>query len=129
MTDIKLSNFNLSITTTGDVQLISEKECLLQDIKLEAITTENELFYAPSYGWSLLEFVHQTHSKMLKMEIENRIKQKLEKRKELDTSSIKINTEFTDDNVKIEIEFSEINAEEHKLILNLNRVEVEVIEI
>lgn len=84
MTDIKLNdNWQLTPAASGDTPLTDDLEGLLQTIRTEAITQEGELFYAPDFGWSLLDFLHAQESDLVKIEIDSRIRKKIAKYDEI----------------------------------------------
>lgn len=131
MIDIKLNeDWQLTSHTNGDILTISDKECLLQDIRLEAVTSEGDLFYDTSYGFGLMEFMHQPHGELLKIEIQQRLKQKLRRRTEIDISSIKTTVNFMDDSIEVYIEFRLLGDDETlTLNLSVSPVRIEVINI
>lgn len=129
LTDIKLNDdWKITQAANGDVPLTRGIECFAQDIQLEAITQEGELFYDTSYGWSLLDFMHRLDDELTIIEIRERIRTKLCQRDIIDANSIVINTEFKDDTLIAYVSFK-ILGESRLLGLNvkLSRVGVEVI--
>ena len=70
ITDIRLSeDWQLTASSTGDVPLCSARDCFLQDIRLEAVTTPGEVFYNPSWGWGLQEYLRREYDGVAKLEI------------------------------------------------------------
>lgn len=128
MVDIKLDNtWGLTQAANGDAPVISDVECLIQDIKLEAITQAGELFYDTEYGWSLLEFIQSEDNELTHIEINERIRSKLSKRNQIDIESIRNTITFKDDVLNIEIAFRLINdSQTHVIDIVLNRIKVEV---
>lgn len=83
----------------GDVALVSDDACWLQDLKNEVLTEEGELFYEDaegeeSYGWGLTEFAQSEYDEFLAMEIQQRIRSKLAKREYIDARSIQTTVNF-----------------------------------
>ena len=55
-TDIALDeNWQPAVRSNGDFATVSDLDCLMQEIRLEALTTQGELFFDPEFGWSLPE--------------------------------------------------------------------------
>lgn len=128
MVDIKLdTDWELTQAANGDAPLVSETDCLVQDIKLEAVTQEGELFYDLAYGWSLLEFMQSEDTPLTHIEIDERIKGKLSKRTEVDKQSIAASINFGNDVLTIKISFRLLNDRRpYDIDIVLNRIRVEV---
>lgn len=128
-TDIKLdTNWQLTQAANGDAPITSNNHCLFQDIQLEALTHEGELFYDESWGWSLFDFIQSQDDELTRTEIEQRIKSKLSNRVEVNSESIKSELKFTNDTVEIYVKFKFLNDDEiYKLNIELDRVNVEVV--
>lgn len=129
-TDIKLTeSWKLTQATNGDAPIIADIECLIQDIKLEALTQEGELFYDSDYGWSLLDFIQSDDDDLIRLEIKERVKSKLERRPEIDTESIQTSIQFEEDVLKLNLLFRLINGDQdYSIDIELSRVNVEVID-
>lgn len=128
-TDIKLDkNWQLTQATNGDAPIISDTDCLIQDIKIESLTQEGELFYDLEYGWSLLDFMHQDDDDLIRLEIKERVREKLEKRPEVEIESLQVEIQFDDDELRLKVLFNLTDGEEQEIDVALDRVEVEVIE-
>lgn len=129
-TDIKLDeNWKLTQATNGDAPLVSDVDAFLQDIRLESITQEGELFYDQDYGWSLLDFLHSLDDETTKLEIEERVKSKLAARDLIDAESIAVVSEFKEDVLTVQAYFRLAGvAELQRVEASLSRVQVEVIE-
>lgn len=129
-TDIKLTeSWKLTQATNGDAPIIADIECLIQDIKLEALTQEGELFYDFDYGWSLLDFIQSDDDDLIRLEIKERVKSKLERRPEIDTESIQTSIQFEEDVLKLNLLFRLINGDQdYSIDIELSRVNVEVID-
>lgn len=130
-TDIRMSeDWQLTSSSTGDVPLCSARDCFLQDIRLEAVTTPGEIFYNPSWGWGLREYLHREYDELTRLEISQRIQSKLSQRPEVDSSTIEIQMGLTGDQLMMDIYFRLVEeTEQEHLQVSLDRVGVEVIEI
>lgn len=130
-TDIKLDeNWQLTAAANGDAPITSNTDCLIQDIRLEAMSQEGELFYDEDWGWSLLDFLQLQDDDLTKLEIDQRIKTKLSRREEIDSETIATQLTFEDDKVSIKVAFKFINdSTQYNLDIALDRVNVEVVMI
>lgn len=129
MEDIRLdSSWKLTQAANGDAPVVSGTECLLQDISLESLTQEGELFYDPDYGWSLLDFLQGEDSELKRAAIEMRVRQRLSKRTAIDPASIRTVISFREDALRIQVLFylQEDKTQEYGLEINLDRIRVEV---
>lgn len=128
--DIKLdADWQLTQATNGDAPIVSDIDCLVQDIKLESLTQEGELFYDLEYGWSLLDFIQRDDDDLTRLEIKDRVRSKLEKRPEIDIESVRIEIEFNEDTLRLEVSFRLNNGQAVEIDVALSRVGVEVIEV
>lgn len=129
-TDIRLDEKGQPmLVQTGEADLIEGVDCWFQDVKNEAITQEGELFYDTSYGWSMLDFTQMEHDELTELEIQNRIKEKLGKRIEVDERTISVEIKFDGRTYDIYIQFKFMNAEtEYNLELSMDGVEVKVVD-
>lgn len=129
-TDIKLTeSWQLTQATNGDAPIIADIECLIQDIKLEALTQEGELFYDSDYGWSLLDFIQSDDDDLIRLEIKERVKSKLEKRSEINIESVQTSIQFEEDTLRLKVSFRLSNGGQgYSIDIELSRVNVEVIE-
>lgn len=128
-TDIKLdNNWQLTSAANGDAPLASDKECIIQDIRLEALSQEGELFYDEDWGWSLLDFMQVQDDELERIEIEQRIRTKLSRREEIDNETIKIGLSFQDDKMTVKTTFKFIDdSKQYDLEVLLDRVRAEVV--
>lgn len=128
-TDIRLNDeWQLTQASTGDAPVYSGLDCFLQDIRLEAITQPGELFYNSEWGWGLLEFLQAEDDDLTRLEISERVKDKLRRRKEIRAETITVTILFEDDILKILTRFLLIDSKETQNIdVGLDRVKVEVI--
>lgn len=129
--DIKLDeNGQPILGKTGDFETVQDMECWLQDIKNEILTAEGELFYedqdgTESYGYSMIEFVQATLDEFTETEMDQRIREKLSKRPEIDDISIQTDMEYRRDGYHIRIKFKRNDAaEEYNIDFDSDEVEV-----
>lgn len=127
-TDIKLDdNLQPSPAASGDAVLVSEIEELIQEIKLEAMTQEGELFFDETYGWSLLDFIQRDHDELYEIELKERAKTKLSRHDVIDTDSIEIKTSFVEDIMNFLITFKiHGDSTTYSIPVSLSRINVEV---
>lgn len=117
----------------GEGMFIRDKDCivvtglaaLLQAIKIEAITMEGDLWYDPTYGWGLQDFIHRNLDEMLELEIYQRVKDKLSNREEVDKDSIVVSLSEGIDSIIIHLRFIALD-QEITIDITLDRVKVEV---
>ena len=128
-TDIKLdNNWQLTAAANGDAPLLSNADCLIQDIRLEALSQEGELFYDEAWGWSLLDFIQTQDEELTRVEIEQRIRTKLSRREEINHETIKTELSFEDDKITAKVTFKLINdSRQYNLDVVLDRVRAEVV--
>lgn len=129
LVDVKLSNdWQLASDVTGDLlQATTKFDCLYQEISLEALTQEGDLWYEHGFGWSLLDFAHQGYDELLELEIKQRIMEKLAWYIEVDVSSIYIETVYKIESIGILIKFNFYGSdEEYQLNLRLDGIYAEV---
>ena len=98
--DIKLDENGQPVFADGDFDIVSGDDCWKQDLKIESLTDEGELFYEDeeddeAYGFGMQEFIQADDDDdgFLRMEIEQRIRAKLDKRSYIDGSSVQVNIE------------------------------------
>lgn len=130
-TDIRLDdNWQLTQATNGDAPLVADLDAFLQDIRLEAVTQEGDLFYDQAYGWSLMDFLQSSDDEFTKLEIKERVKSKLSNREEIDTESISVNVTFEKDLLLVQAYFRSNGSDTMQSVaVSLDRIQVEVIEI
>ena len=126
MQDIKFDFNNSIIIKDNDVIKIEDNEEIVQNIKIEMLTNEGDVFYDLEFGYSLYEFLHRELDEMLINEIKHRIITKLSIRDYVESSSIKINVVEKIDKLIFNISFY-INKYFSEIILLLDRAKVEVI--
>lgn len=133
-----IDEVDLMMDTTGQpVPLASGAESLVmgidgffQDIRNEAVTVEGECFYAPDYGWSLLDFLHRDFNEMENLRIKTRVIEKLKMREEINQHSIQVNlSQEQDGAIQIHVEFKIKNADvSYQMDLSIDGAEVSIID-
>ena len=114
----------------GDMFLVSDDACWLQDIKNEALTDEGELFYEDesgegSYGWGLLTFLQGEYDDFVLMEIQQRIRSKLSKRDYIDAGSVHTEVNFDGHHYHIRVVFQRNDSgKEYNINIESDGVEV-----
>lgn len=128
MVDIRLDeDWRLTQAATGDAPVVTDMDCILQDIRLESLTQEGELFYDRDYGWSLLDFIQADDSELIRTAIDTRIRKKLSRRDYIDTTSIKTQITFSEETFTVRVTFRFIaNEQTYSIITSLDRIRVEV---
>ena len=128
MVDIRLDeDWRLTQAATGDAPVVTDMDCILQDIRLESLTQEGELFYDRDYGWALLDFIQADDSELIRTAIDTRIRKKLSRRDYIDTTSIKTQITFSEETLTVRVTFRFIaNEQTYSIITSLDRIRVEV---
>lgn len=114
----------------GDVALVSNDDCWIQDLKNESLTEEGELFYEDengngSYGWGLLDFLQGEVDDFFSLEIQQRIRSKMIKRSYIDAASIQIAIEYDGHRCHIRITFKRNDSNtEYNIDIQSDGVEV-----
>lgn len=130
--DMRIDNdFQPVPAANGDTALITGlDDCFLQTLKVEAASSENDLWYDPEWGWSLLDFAQAQQTELMQMEIEQRVRQKLEAHEEISVDSIKVSASWKDDQIAVAVAFRLLSSEElYQLSVNIGLTEIEVIDI
>lgn len=128
-TDIRLDDsWQLTQSANGDAPTASGFECVLQDIRLEALSQEGELFYDTDWGWSLIDFIQSENDELTELEIKERIKSKMENRSIINPESINSKVDFGDDKIQILVTFQfTSDSTTYSISVSLDRISVEVI--
>lgn len=126
--DIQLnSSFQPVPSAIGEFKTTSEYEGVIQEIKLEALTQEGELFYDDKYGWSLYDFIQVNEDELTKIEIAQRCKTKLSKYDYINQESVSVNINVNDGAIEITVTFKVFNSDTvYNITLLLDRVNIEV---
>ncbi len=128
MVDIRLDeNWKLTQAATGDAPITADIECILQDIRLESLTQEGDLFYDREYGWSLYDYLQGDDSELIRTAIDTRIRKKLSRREYIDATSIKTQIKYTDNTFTVQVRFCfKGNDQGYSMTTSLDRIRVEV---
>jgi hypothetical protein len=127
--DIRLTDaWELTQATNGDAPLCSGLDCLYQNIAIEAVTQKGDLFYEPTFGWSLYDFIQAEDDELTRMELRQRVRISLQGRTVIQSDSIQIKLERIGDTFRISCSF-QFHSEEQNRQLNIiiSTVSVEVI--
>ena len=127
-TDVRLSDeWQLTQAADGDAPLCSDLDCLYQNIILEALTQPGDLFYDPSFGWGLYDFIQSEDDELTRLEIAQRARVGLQKREVILPESIQIDVDFEDDAFVLRCYFTFDEEEEGRtLTVIISAVDVEV---
>ncbi len=127
MIDILINeDYQMAAAANRDVMTVSEIDELLQNIKIEARTTEGDCFYDTEFGWSLLDFVQAEIDDLTTLQIQQRIKEKLKKHTEIDNNTVTITITEELEIVHFTVRFK-IAGAEYGIAVNLDRVKAEVV--
>lgn len=112
----------------GDAVLVADSACFLQALRMEAAGSEGDLWYAPAWGWSLLDFKDAVQDELTMLEMTQRVRQKLALHAEISVESIQVTAEWVDDSVVITVVFRLLNdGQLARLNVNIGKTEIEVI--
>lgn len=127
-TDIRLSDaWQLTQAADGDAPLCSRLDCLYQNIALEAVTQPGDVFYDLEFGWGMYDFIQSADSDLTRLEITERVKNKLRKREVIIPESIQVTIDFQEDKYLLYCSFT-FDEEDEPRSLNviIGAVTVEV---
>lgn len=127
MKDIKFDFKNSIEIKKDDVILLDELEEILQNIKIEIVTNESDLFYNEEFGFSLSDFLHREINDMLLLEIRQRIITKFSKREYIDVESITVEFQIKEEKIFITVKFLVKENYDSEINILLDRTVVEVI--
>jgi hypothetical protein len=128
-TDIRLNtDWQLTQAADGDAPLCSDLDCLYQNITLEALTQPGDLFYDEEFGWGLYDFLQSEDSELVRLEIVQRVKGKLEKREVILPGSVSVQIDYMEDTFRLRcgFRFAEEDTDRNLTVI-INPVSVEVI--
>lgn len=127
-TDIRLDpDWQLTQAADGDTPLCSGLDCLYQNIILEAQTQPGDLFYDEEFGWGLYDFLQSEDSELVRLEIVQRVKGKLEKREVILPGSISIQINYTEDTFRLRCEFRFAEEDADRILnVSISPISVEV---
>lgn len=128
-TDIRLDdNWQLTRAANGDAPLCSGLEAIYQNIVIEAVTQQGDLFYDPSFGWSLYDFIQSEDDELTRLEMIQRARVGLSKRENVLPESVMVEVTHSDNGFRLgcSFRFSE-EEEQRQLNIVIDAVNVEVI--
>ncbi|CAH8721366.1 DUF2634 domain-containing protein [Paenibacillus melissococcoides] len=127
--DIRLdANWQPAAAANGEALLVTDYDCLFQDIRLEALTQEGELFYDESWGGHCWSLSSRRMMSSRGWKSSTRVKEKLERRIEIDADTIQVITAFRGDAITVHASFRFRGDERlYELDVDLDRVKVEVV--
>ena len=118
-TDIRLTeDWRLTQASDGDAPVCSGLDCLYQNIALEAVTQPGDLFYDLEFGWGLFDFIQSEEDDLTRIEITQRIRDKLLKREVIRPESIEIALAWKEDTLAVSCSF-QFQEEENERELNV----------
>lgn len=128
-TDIRLTeDWRLTQASDGDAPVCSGLDCLYQNIALEAVTQPGDLFYDMEFGWGLYDFIQSEEDDLTRIEITQRIRDKLLKREVIRPESIEIALAWKEDTLAVSCSFQFQEEEsERELSVVVSPVGVEVV--
>lgn len=130
-TDVRLYDlWQLTQAADGDAPTCTNKECLYQNIILEALTQPGDLFYDASFGWGLYDFIQSEDDELTRLEIAQRAKLGLQKREVILPATISVSVDHEDDRFFLYCSFQFAEEDEaRELTLVIDAVSVEVVAI
>lgn len=110
--------------------MCSGLDCLYQNIILEAQTQPGDLFYDGEFGWGLYDFLQSEDSELVRLEIVQRVKGKLEKREVILPGSVAVQVDYAGDTIRLRcgFRFAEESTDRNLGVI-INPVGVEVITV
>lgn len=128
-TDIRLTDeWQLTRAADGDAPLCSGLDCVYQNIALEAITQQGDLFYDPDFGWSLYDFIQSEDDELTRLEIEQRARLGLQKREVILPETVKVSVSYINDAFRLYCSWQFTGTTEpRELDVVIDAVSVEVI--
>lgn len=131
-TDIMLDENGQPVADENrEFRTVSGDECWKQDLRLEAQTEEGELFYEDedgdeAYGFGFLDFAHEEDDDLTRMEIGQRVRDKLAKREYLDQRKTMQDISFDNGVITDKISVAKQDTkDEYNIELSTDEVEVE----
>lgn len=128
-TDIRLSDdLLLTMATDGDAPVCSDLDCLYQNILLEAMTQPGDLWYDPDFGWGLYDFIQSEDSELVRLEITQRARTKLQRRETVRQESIEVGISHDDDRFALRCLWCFVGEDRlRELNITISAVGVEVV--
>jgi phage baseplate assembly protein W len=129
-TDILLDeNGDFMISSNGDVEIASGRECLKQDVKNRLLTYPGDLIDDENYGVGLQQFINSEDSQINRLEIKQLIKTKLTDEPRIELDSIEPEVLFwKDGSIEVAVSYTPISEDNPvNLILKIGSDGIEVI--
>ncbi len=104
MTDIKITDDEIALGL-DDLELVSDDDCLLQDIRNTLYTDTGALFYDSSYGAKVLRYIQEDHTSITFNELKQIVKIALKSDSRIVANTIEITITSQDESVVIDIDF------------------------
>ncbi len=104
MTDIKITDGEIALSY-NDIELVSDDDCLLQDIRNVIYTDTGTLFYDSSYGAKVLRYIQEDHTSVTFNELKQIIKIALKSDSRVVANTIEITITSQDESIIIDIDF------------------------
>lgn len=76
--DIRIENGDFVTRPTGDIQLVSGRHCVAQDLKHRLMSPANALFLHPGWGADLVRFIQTPNTPLNQLELQQTIQRGLE---------------------------------------------------
>lgn len=89
MEDILLDeNGNFVAAANGDMETVTDRECLIQDVKHRLLTFPGDLWTDKKYGTGIQRYIQAEDTELNRLELQQRIKTRLSKDIRIDSESI-----------------------------------------
>lgn len=89
--DLKISvSGDLEMSSTGDLAVVSGKDCLIQDVTHRLNTARGDLFGQGDYGAQLIQYLGQADTQLNRALIQRSVIQALEKEPRIDPRTIRV---------------------------------------
>lgn len=77
-TDIRIENGDFVSAPTGDLQLVTGRACVAQDLKHRLISPEDALFLHPGWGAGLTRFIQAANDPLNRLDLQQAVQEGLE---------------------------------------------------
>ncbi len=78
-TDIRIEDGDFVTNPTGDIQLVTGKACVAQDIKHKLMSSADALFLHPGWGADLVRFIHAANDPLNRLDLQQAVQEALER--------------------------------------------------
>ncbi len=114
MSDIKLTDGEI-VLGYEDFELVSDSDCMLQDVRSLLFTDKGALFYDETYGSGVLRFIHADNSDTMIQELKQSVKIALKTDERIIQNSIAVAAETSGETLDITISFTATDGEDYTL--------------